>query len=63
MEGDLQVMCIDCEERWMLDYDPTQCICDDPADDAWLLFVEDKKGKWILATEKVIDDRHGTNYT
>lgn len=28
--------CIDCEAQWEV-YDDEKCICDDPAEDAWIL--------------------------
>lgn len=55
---ELEVMCIDCEEQWNPDYQPPHCICDDPADDAWLLFIRDANGKWVKSTQKVIDERY-----
>lgn len=54
----LEVMCIDCEEQWNPDMEPPHCICDDPVDDAWLLFIRDDQGKWIKSTQKIIDSRH-----
>lgn len=54
----LEVMCLDCEEQWDPDYEPVHCICDDPAYDAWLLFIKDDEGKWVQSTQKVIDSRY-----
>lgn len=54
----LEVMCIDCEEQWNPGLEPIHCICDDPANDAWLLFIKDSKGKWVKITQKIIDSRH-----
>lgn len=54
----LEVMCLDCEEQWDPDAEPVHCICDDPADDAWMLFIKDDNGKWVKATMEAIDARH-----
>lgn len=54
----LEVMCLDCEEQWDPDSEPVHCICDDPADDAWMLFIKDDNGKWVKATMEAIDARH-----
>lgn len=60
MEEDyLLVICVDCEEQWALDYEPDQCICDDPADDAWILFMKDAKGHWVRSMMKELKIRHG----
>lgn len=54
----LEIMCLDCEEQWDPDYQPSHCICDDPADDAWLLFIRDPQGKWVKSTQETINDRY-----
>lgn len=56
----LEVMCLDCEEQWDPDYEPSHCICDDTAEDAWLVFIKDTNGKWVKYTQKSIDDRYET---
>lgn len=56
--GDLEVICMDCEEQWSPDTEPPHCICDDPADDAWLLYVKDKEGTWVRLMLDSIDARH-----
>jgi hypothetical protein len=58
---DLEVMCLDCEEQWDPDFDPPHCICDDPAEDAWLLFIRDAGGKWVKSTMNAIEARHFFN--
>lgn len=57
-DSDLEVMCLDCEEQWRPLNEPVHCICEEPADDAWLLFIKDNKGKWIKTTLDAIDSRH-----
>lgn len=37
-----EVICIDCEEGWDIDREPVYCTCDDPADDAWILYIDGK---------------------
>lgn len=53
-----EVMCLDCEAQWDPNYQPHHCLCDDPADDAWMLFIRDAKGKWVRALAEAIDNRH-----
>lgn len=54
----LEVMCLDCEEQWDPIQEAPHCICDDPADDAWMLYIRDKEGKWVRVTLEAIDARH-----
>lgn len=62
MRDEFEVVCLDCEEQWDPNYDPSSCICDDPADDAWMLFVRDDKGKWVKAMLDALEERHGDAY-
>lgn len=39
------ITCIDCEEYWDPDMQPSHCLCDDPGDDAWILFTEEEWNK------------------
>jgi hypothetical protein len=55
---DLEVMCLDCEEQWNPDAEPPHCICDDPLDDAWMLFIKDEQGTWVRSTLDAIELRH-----
>lgn len=54
----LEVMCLDCEEQWNPDSEPVHCICDDPKEDAWILFIRDSNGKWVKSLALEIDQRH-----
>jgi hypothetical protein len=54
----LNVLCLDCEEQWEIDFEPTACICEDPAEDAWILFIRDSRGKWVKSLMTAIEDRH-----
>lgn len=38
-----EIQCIDCDAWWDVDHDPMACTCYDPAEDAWLLWVD---GEW-----------------
>ncbi len=55
---DLEVICLDCEEQWNPDMEPPHCICEDPADDAWLLYIKDENGTWVRLMLDSIDARH-----
>lgn len=36
----LEIVCISCGENWDLDHEPTRCVCNDPVDGSWLLYVD-----------------------
>ena len=55
---DLEVICLDCEEQWNPDEEPPHCICEEPADDAWMLFIRDDNGTWVKSMLNAIDARH-----
>lgn len=38
-----QVICIDCEEQWDPLNEDNRCLCNDPHEDAWILYVD---GEW-----------------
>lgn len=38
-----QVICIDCEAQWNPNGSFSTCLCDDPRDDAWILYED---GEW-----------------
>jgi glycine cleavage system H lipoate-binding protein len=59
--NELEVMCLDCEEQWDPIYEVPHCICDDPADDAWMLYIKDRNGSWVRVTLEAIDARHFKN--
>lgn len=61
MDNNLIVICLDCEEQWDPDYEPSHCVCDDPADDAWALYVKDDTGTWFKEMLRALEERHGTN--
>lgn len=55
----LEAMCLDCERMWNPDtHQPPHCICDDPVDDAWTLFIRDNGGKWVKALAEAVDNRY-----
>lgn len=56
---DLEIICVDCEEQWLPNQEPVHCICDDPAPDAWLVFIRDSNGKWVRYMLKEMELRHG----
>lgn len=58
-DNELLVICLDCEEQWDPDYEPSHCICDYPGDDAWALFVKDREGTWVRAMLEALKGRHG----
>lgn len=55
-------MCLDCEEQWNPDTQPSHCICDDPDNDAWILFIRDSNGKWVRALAEAVDTRYNPPY-
>lgn len=61
MDNNLLVVCLDCEEQWDPDYEPSHCICDDPGDDAWALFVKDDEGTWVRELLRTLKERYGAD--
>ena len=57
----LEVICLDCEEQWDPVNEVPHCICDDPEDDAWLLYIKDAQGTWVRLMLDSIDARHYKN--
>lgn len=56
--SEYEIMCLDCEEQWSPYNESIHCICENPAKDAWIVFIRDPGGKWVRTLADAIDMRY-----